>query len=108
MATLTMTPAEVAEYEAFKASQATQTRPVAAAVITKAAKKQQAPKSSVPSALALPAGVQETADAYIITVPKAGPWHVSASGKSAVVSIERLLPKGTHGIGVFGKLFRPL
>jgi streptogramin lyase len=100
--TVTMTPAEQAAFEAY---QAANNKTVATKIVVAASKK--SAKAPSNQALALPDGIEETADEYIIHVPKNGRWHVSASGKSEVQNIDRLLPKGTHGLGLFGKLFRP-
>jgi hypothetical protein len=94
-----VSPNEKAEFEAFMRFKAQAGKSVSMAATAKAVRTQD---------FQLPNSVTETADEYLIHVPKRGPWHVSASGKSEVVNIEALLPKGSQGIGVFGKLFRPL
>ena len=95
---ITMTDAEYAEFQ----------KKAASSKVSKAATgKAQVAQSQ---ALVFPKGISETDTEYLIHVPKSTPSHVSTSGKSRVINVDHLLPKGTAGAVGFigGRLFFPL
>jgi hypothetical protein len=102
-----MTVAGITVSDAEKAQIMAEAIATVKAQFASAVKGKSKPQATKNQALALPDGIEETDSEYIIHVPKNGRWHVSASGKSEVQNIDRLLPKGTHGLGLFGKIFRP-
>jgi len=103
--TVTMTPTEQAAFEQYQAANnKTVTTKIIVASKGKTAK---APKNQE---FVYPKGIEETDEEYLIHVPKSTPSHVSASGKSRVINVDHVLPKGTPGAVGFlgGRLFFPL